>query len=114
MPVAFPDQYDGSVSAACLMSPARWAEKHRGFRPDAGRLGVGEVRISTGPIIGPRTTRDTFGWAVDTYADPVRTSTMWRRAIPWSACVWSIIAPACCRPTRWSSRRRVRQIQLYS
>ena len=33
--------------------------------------GVGEGPYFYWPIIGPRTTRDTFGWAVDTYADPV-------------------------------------------
>jgi len=34
--------------------------------------GVGEGPYLYWPIIGPRTTRDTFGWGVDWAADPVR------------------------------------------
>ncbi len=41
------------------------------FGQTLGKWGVGEGPFFFWPIIGPRTTRDTFGWMVDTYADPV-------------------------------------------
>ena len=47
-------------------------EKHsEDFGQTLGKWGVGEGPFFYWPIIGPRTTRDTFGWAVDSYADPV-------------------------------------------
>ena len=47
-------------------------EKHAAdFGQTLGKWGVDEGPFFYWPIIGPRTTRDTFGWAVDTYADPV-------------------------------------------
>jgi phospholipid-binding lipoprotein MlaA len=33
--------------------------------------GVGDGAYRFWPIVGPRTTRDTFGWAVDSYVDPI-------------------------------------------
>ena len=36
-----------------------------------GKWGVGDGPYFYWPIIGPRTTRDTFGWVADTAADPV-------------------------------------------
>ncbi|MBP9803352.1 MAG: VacJ family lipoprotein [Candidatus Accumulibacter sp.] len=41
------------------------------FGQTLGKWGVGEGPFFFWPIIGPRTTRDTFGWMVDTYVDPV-------------------------------------------
>ncbi|MQY52617.1 VacJ family lipoprotein [Rhodocyclus tenuis] len=41
------------------------------FGQTLGTWGVGEGPYFYWPIIGPRTTRDTFGWAVDSWADPV-------------------------------------------
>lgn len=47
-------------------------EKHaEDFGQTLGVWGVGDGPFLYWPIIGPRTTRDTFGWAVDSYADPV-------------------------------------------
>lgn len=47
-------------------------EKHsEDFGQTLGKWGVGEGPFFYWPLIGPRTTRDTFGWAVDSYADPV-------------------------------------------
>ncbi len=47
-------------------------EKHsEDFGQTLGKWGVGDGPYFYWPIIGPRTTRDTFGWAVDSYADPV-------------------------------------------
>ena len=47
-------------------------EKHaEDFGQTLGTWGVGDGPYFFWPIIGPRTTRDTFGWVVDTYADPV-------------------------------------------
>jgi phospholipid-binding lipoprotein MlaA len=47
-------------------------EKHsEDFGQTLGKWGVGEGPFFYWPIIGPRTTRDTVGWAVDSYADPV-------------------------------------------
>jgi phospholipid-binding lipoprotein MlaA len=47
-------------------------EKHaEDFGQTLGTWGVGEGPYFYWPIIGPRTTRDSFGWLVDTYADPV-------------------------------------------
>ncbi len=48
-------------------------EKHaEDFGQTLGAWGVGDGPYFYWPLIGPRTTRDTFGWAVDSYADPVR------------------------------------------
>lgn len=48
-------------------------EKHsEDFGQTLAVWGVGEGAYLYWPIIGPRTTRDTFGWVVDAYADPVR------------------------------------------
>jgi phospholipid-binding lipoprotein MlaA len=48
-------------------------EKHaEDFGQTLGTWGVGDGPYFYWPLIGPRTTRDTFGWAVDSYADPVR------------------------------------------
>jgi phospholipid-binding lipoprotein MlaA len=47
-------------------------EKHaEDFGQTLGTWGVGDGPYFYWPIIGPRTTRDTFGWAVDSYVDPV-------------------------------------------
>jgi phospholipid-binding lipoprotein MlaA len=47
-------------------------EKHaEDFGQTLGTWGVGEGPYFYWPLIGPRTTRDTFGWMVDSYADPV-------------------------------------------
>lgn len=47
-------------------------EKHsEDFGQTLGVWGVGDGPYLYWPIIGPRTTRDTLGWGVDTYADPV-------------------------------------------
>ncbi len=47
-------------------------EKHsEDFGQTLGVWGVGEGAYLFWPILGPRTTRDTFGWAVDFCADPL-------------------------------------------
>lgn len=47
-------------------------EKHaEDFGQTLGKWGVGDGPYFYWPIIGPRTTRDTFGFAVDSYVDPV-------------------------------------------
>jgi len=47
-------------------------EKHNeDFGQTLGKWGVSDGPYFYWPIIGPRTTRDTFGWAVDTAVDPV-------------------------------------------
>ena len=47
-------------------------EKHsEDFGQTLGKWGVGDGPYFYWPIIGPRTTRDTFGWAVDSSADLV-------------------------------------------
>jgi len=47
-------------------------EKHaEDFGQTLGVWGVDEGAYLYWPLIGPRTTRDTLGWAVDSYADPV-------------------------------------------
>jgi phospholipid-binding lipoprotein MlaA len=47
-------------------------EKHaEDFGQTLGKWGVGDGPYFYWPIIGPRTTRDTFGWVADSYADPV-------------------------------------------
>jgi phospholipid-binding lipoprotein MlaA len=47
-------------------------EKHaEDFGQTLGKWGVGEGSYLYWPLIGPRTTRDTFGWVVDSYADPI-------------------------------------------
>jgi phospholipid-binding lipoprotein MlaA len=47
-------------------------EKHaEDFGQTLGKWGVGEGPYFYWPLIGPRTTRDTFGWMVDSYLDPV-------------------------------------------
>lgn len=47
-------------------------EKHaEDFGQTLGKWGVGSGSYLYWPIIGPRTTRDTFGWVVDSYVDPV-------------------------------------------
>ncbi|MEO8410087.1 MAG: VacJ family lipoprotein [Propionivibrio sp.] len=47
-------------------------EKHaEDFGQTLGTWGVGDGPYFVWPIIGPRTTRDTFGWALDSYVDPV-------------------------------------------
>lgn len=47
-------------------------EKHvEDFGQTLGKWGVGDGPFFYWPLIGPRTTRDTFGWMVDSYADPV-------------------------------------------
>lgn len=47
-------------------------EKHtEDFGQTLGKWGVGDGPYFYWPLIGPRTTRDTFGWMVDSYADPV-------------------------------------------
>ena len=54
-------------------------QKHaEDFGQTLGKWGVGDGPYFFWPIIGPRTTRDTLGWLVDTHIDPV-----WRvRDIP--------------------------------
>jgi phospholipid-binding lipoprotein MlaA len=47
-------------------------EKHaEDFGQTLGKWGVGEGPYFYWPLIGPRTTRDTFGWMVDSFIDPV-------------------------------------------
>ena len=47
-------------------------EKHsEDFGQTLGTWGVADGPYFYWPIIGPRTTRDTLGWGVDTYIDPV-------------------------------------------
>ena len=47
-------------------------EKHsEDFGQTLGTWGVADGPYFFWPLIGPRTTRDTFGWAVDGFADPV-------------------------------------------
>ena len=47
-------------------------EKHaEDFGQTLGKWGVDSGSYFYWPIIGPRTTRDTFGWMVDTYMDPL-------------------------------------------
>ena len=47
-------------------------EKHaEDFGQTMAVWGVPEGNYLCWPLIGPRTTRDSFGWLVDTYADPV-------------------------------------------
>lgn len=47
-------------------------EKHaEDFGQTLGKWGVSDGPYLYWPIIGPRTTRDTFGWALDSYVDPV-------------------------------------------
>lgn len=41
------------------------------FGQTLGVWGVGDGPYFFWPLIGPRTTRDTLGWAVDSYVDPV-------------------------------------------
>jgi phospholipid-binding lipoprotein MlaA len=55
------------------------------FGQTLGKWGVGDGPYFYWPLIGPRTTRDTFGWMVDVYFDPVWRSTTWRCATAWSA-----------------------------
>ena len=47
-------------------------KKSEDFGQTMAVWGVGEGAYLYWPIIGPRTTRDTFGWGVDIYAYPVR------------------------------------------
>ena len=48
-------------------------EKHaEDFGQTLGKWGVDEGAYLFWPLIGPRTTRDTFGWVVDSYADPLK------------------------------------------
>lgn len=67
---AIPDQYHGRYWGVFDVASEMGLEKRS---EDFGRTlavwGVGEGPYFYWPIIGPRTTRDTFGWAVDTYAD---------------------------------------------
>lgn len=47
-------------------------EKHsEDFGQTLGKWGVADGPFFYWPLIGPRTTRDTFGWMVDVYVDPV-------------------------------------------
>ena len=47
-------------------------EKHaEDFGQTLGKWGVGDGPYFYWPLIGPRTTRDSFGWLADTYVDPV-------------------------------------------
>jgi len=47
-------------------------EKHaEDFGQTLGTWGVADGPYFYWPLIGPRTTRDTFGWVVDSFADPV-------------------------------------------
>ncbi|WP_301103194.1 VacJ family lipoprotein [Propionivibrio sp.] len=47
-------------------------EKHtEDFGQTLGKWGVDDGPYFYWPLIGPRTTRDSFGWLVDSYADPV-------------------------------------------
>ena len=47
-------------------------KKSEDFGQTLAVWGVGEGPFFYWPIIGPRTTRDTFGWGVDLYGDPLR------------------------------------------
>lgn len=47
-------------------------DKHtEDFGQTLGKWGVSDGPYFYWPLIGPRTTRDSFGWVVDSYADPV-------------------------------------------
>ena len=47
-------------------------EKHaEDFGQTLGKWGVGDGPSFYWPLIGPRTSRDSFGWLADTYIDPV-------------------------------------------
>lgn len=58
----------GAFDVASEMGLTKHSEE---FGQTLGRWGVGDGPYFYWPIIGPRTARDTVGWAVDTYIDPV-------------------------------------------
>ena len=58
----------GAFDVASEMGLTKHAED---FGQTLGRWGVGDGPYFYWPIIGPRTTRDTVGWMVDVYFDPV-------------------------------------------
>jgi phospholipid-binding lipoprotein MlaA len=58
----------GAFDVAGEMGLTKHSEE---FGQTLGVWGVGDGPYFYWPLIGPRTTRDTFGWLVDTYYDPV-------------------------------------------
>lgn len=59
-------------------------QKHsEDFGQTLGKWGVGAGPYFFWPIIGPRTTRDTLGWGVDAYVDPVSnvSDVPWRNSL---------------------------------
>jgi len=58
----------GAFDVASEMGLTKHSEE---FGQTLGKWGVPDGPYFYWPIIGPRTTRDTFGWLVDTYYDPV-------------------------------------------
>ncbi|TXI71964.1 MAG: VacJ family lipoprotein [Dokdonella sp.] len=58
----------GAFDVAGEMGLTKHSEE---FGQTLARWGVGDGPYFYWPLIGPRTTRDTFGWMVDTYYDPV-------------------------------------------
>jgi len=58
----------GAFDVASEMGLTKHSEE---FGQTLGKWGVPDGPYFYWPIIGPRTTRDTFGWMVDTYYDPV-------------------------------------------
>ncbi len=58
----------GAFDVASEMGLTKHSEE---FGQTLGKWGVPDGPYFYWPFIGPRTTRDTFGWLVDTYYDPV-------------------------------------------
>ena len=62
-------------------------EKHaEDFGQTLGVWGVGEGGYLFWPILGPRTTRDTFGWVADYFADPV----IYLNDVPLRNSLWGV------------------------
>lgn len=59
----------GAFDVASDMGLSKHSED---FGQTLGRWGVGDGPYFYWPVIGPRTTRDTAGWLVDNFYDPVR------------------------------------------
>ena len=58
----------GAFDVAGEMGLTKHSEE---FGQTLAKWGIGDGPYFYWPLIGPRTTRDTFGWMVDTYYDPV-------------------------------------------
>ena len=59
------------IDGGLLDSGLRLERRREDFGQTLGKWGVGDGPYFYWPIIGPRTTRDTFGWVVDSYMDPL-------------------------------------------